>query len=219
MKKPPNTAYFETDGVFAMVREYDPERSKEAPPGARGGKGRRYEVAGREVKNGILYTDDDCATEGGSRGCLLDKKYVSHLGGWQAFAARVWPEMLRMRFDQATTRVVLSDGADWIRQLCAWLPFSVLLILDLFHVKKRINEVAHALFPEDELARHRWRAVQYDRAKGARIDELLAALAESEPKGKAAVELVDALQTYIVNNRADLFNGRWRARTEEMLAA
>ncbi len=217
MKKPPNTAYFETDGVFAMVREYDPERSKEAPPGA-----------------------------------------------------RVWPEMLRMRFDQATTRVVLSDGADWIRQLCAWLPFSVLLILDLFHVKKRINEVAHALFPEDELARHRWRAVQYDRAKGARIDELLAALAESEPKGKAAVELVDALQTYIVNNRdrmdypsyraaglrvgsgaiesanfhvtgnrlklqgmrwselgaadmamlrADLFNGRWRARTEEMLAA
>ena len=270
VKKPPNTAYFETDGVFAMVREYDPERSKEAPPGARGGKGRRYEVVGREVKNGILYTDDDCATDGGTRGCLLDKKYVSHLGSWQAFAARVWPEMLRMRFDQAATRVVLSDGAAWIRQLCAWLPFTVLLILDLFHVKKRINEVAHALFPEDELGRHRWRAVQYDRAEGARVDELLAALAEAEPRGKTAVELVSALETYIANNRdrmdypsyraaglrvgsgaiesanfhvtgnrlklqgmrwselgaadmamlrADLFNGRWRARTEEMLAA
>ena len=268
--KAPETAYFETDGVLVMVREHDEERSTAPPPGARGGKGRRYEVAGREVKNGILYTDDDCAMETPQRGCLLDKTYVSHLGTWQAFATRVWPEMLRMRFDQAETRVVLSDGAEWIRTFCEWLPFKVLLILDLFHVKKCINEVAQALYRDDELGRRRWRAVQYDRAEGARIDELLAALDEAEPKGTNAKELVKDLHTYIGNNRdrmnypaykakglrigsgavesanfhvtgnrlklqgmrwseigaadmavlrTDLFNGRWRKRTEEMLAA
>jgi hypothetical protein len=266
----PKTAYFETDGVFVMVREHDEARSTAPPPGARGGKGRRYEVAGREVKNGILYTDDDCAMETPQRGCLLDKTYISHLGTWQAFATRVWPEMLRMRFDQAETRVVLSDGAEWIRTFCEWLPFKVLLILDLFHVKKRINEVALALYRDDEVGRRRWRAVQDDRTDGARIDELLAALKEAEPKGASAKALVDDLHTYITNNRdrmdypaykaqglrvgsgavesanfhvtgnrlklqgmrwseigaadmavlrTDLFNGRWRQRTEEMLAA
>ena len=73
--------------------------------------------------------------------------YVSHLGDWQTFTRRVWVEMLRMRFDQAATRVVLSDGADWIRSLCTWLPFTVLLILDMFHVKKRVAEAARALHP------------------------------------------------------------------------
>jgi hypothetical protein len=270
VSKAPNVAYFETDGVFVMVREHNEERSTAPPQGARGGKGRRYEVAGREVKNGILYTDDDCAMETPQRGCLLDKTYVSHLGTWQAFATRVWPEMVRMRFDQAATRVVLSDGAEWIRTFCEWLPFKVLLILDLFHVKKRINEVAQALYRDDELGRHRWRAVQYDRAEDARIDELLAALNDAEPKGATAKELVEDLHTYISNNRdrmdypaykakglrigsgavesanfhvtgnrlklqgmrwselgaadmavlrTDLFNGRWRQRTEEMLAA
>ncbi|MBC8424165.1 hypothetical protein H8E07_08590, partial [bacterium] len=89
-----------------------------------------------------MYTGDDVAIEGSERGCLLDKTYVSQLGPWQVFATRVLPELLRQRFDQARLCVVLGDGAEWIRSLCAWLPFAVLQILDLFHVKKRINEGA-----------------------------------------------------------------------------
>jgi len=34
---------------------------------------------------------------------------------------------------------------EWIRQLCAWLPIPVLMILDLFHVKPRLWELAQAL--------------------------------------------------------------------------
>ena len=132
------------------------------------------------------------------------------------------------------------------------------------------RSVALALYRDDEVGRRRWRAVQDDRTDGARIDELLAALKEAEPKGASAKALVDDLHTYITNNRdrmdypaykaqglrvgsgavesanfhvtgnrlklqgmrwseigaadmavlrTDLFNGRWRQRTEEMLAA
>lgn len=268
--KAPDIAYLEVDGVCAMVREEDPDRAVPAEPGSRGGKGRRYDVDGREIKNAIMYTGDDVATEGSERGCLLDKTYVSQLGPWKIFASRVLPELLRQRFDQARLCVVLGDGAEWIRSLCAWLPFAVLQILDLYHVKKRINEVAHALYPDDELGRHRWRAVQYDRAEDGRVDDLQFGLDEVQPKGKKACELVDSLRTYIRNHRdcmdypkyramglrvgsgavesanfhvtgnrlklqgmrwselgaadmallrADLFNGRWRATTQHMLAA
>ena len=74
--KAPDVAYLEVDGVCAMVREEDPDRAVPAEPGSRGGKGRRYDVEGREIKNAIMYTGDDVATEGSERGCLLDKTYV-----------------------------------------------------------------------------------------------------------------------------------------------
>ena len=268
--RPPTTAYLEMDGVFAMTRQLDPDRSRPADPGARGGHGRRYQMLGREVKNAVLYTDADCARESPTRGCLLDKRYVSHLGPWREFARRVWPTLIRLRFDQAERLVVLSDGARWIRDFCAWLPFKVLMILDLFHVKHRIWEVARALHPDDPTAAARWAHEQIDRVERGRADAVVQSLGFLRAAGATARKLVEDLQTYLRNNldrmdypsyramglrvgsgavesanyhvtgsrlklqgmrwsddgagdmavlRADLFNGNWRARTREMLAA
>jgi hypothetical protein len=75
--KAPRVAYLETDGVLPMTRELEPERCVPPEPGARGGQGRRYKLAGREVKNAVLYTEDAQAAESPSRGCLLQKTYVS----------------------------------------------------------------------------------------------------------------------------------------------
>jgi hypothetical protein len=112
----PDVAYVEVDGVFAMTRQLDEERS--APvPNARGGKGRRYNLEGKEVKNAVLYTADACAEESPSRGCLIQKRHVSMLGTWTAFALLLWVAIRRLRFDQAKVLVVLSDGAHWIREL------------------------------------------------------------------------------------------------------
>jgi len=114
------------------VRQFNP---------ARGGKDRRYDMEGREVKNAILYTDAACAAESDKRTCLLDKRYVSHLGNWQDFARRVWPALIRERFDQADRLVVLSDGARWIRDLCAWLPMKTQMILDLVEARHRRGSI------------------------------------------------------------------------------
>lgn len=50
----PDVAYLEVDGVLPMTREEMPDKSKPVP-GVRGGKGRRYKLEGREVKNAVLY--------------------------------------------------------------------------------------------------------------------------------------------------------------------
>ena len=73
-------------------------------------------------------------------------QYVSHLGDWFTFTLLLWVAMLRRRFDQAEQLVIISDGAEWIRSLGNWLPIPTLLILDLFHVKHRIWEVAHSVY-------------------------------------------------------------------------
>ena len=134
-----DVVYLECDGVFPMTREKIEETSVEVN-GARGGKGRKYKTEGREVKNAALYKASDQAQEMPSRGCILERTYVSYLGNYKIFILLVWVMILKLRFDKAKKLVVLSDGCEWIRTMAEWLPLGnrMKLILDLFHAKHRI---------------------------------------------------------------------------------
>jgi hypothetical protein len=276
----PNVAYLEVDGVLPITREeltgkeLTPaerrriQRAKTAK--ARGGKGRRYRIVGREVKNAVLYDGKDCAQESPGRGCILKKTYVSHLGEWATFALLVWTAILRLGFDRTKLLVVLSDGADWVKSLAEWLPLSTFLILDLYHAKRRIWEVAHSLYGEHSVEAKRWAAIQCDRVENGQVGKVIEALKFLKPKRAETCELVEKLAKYFDNNRgrmdyptyrakgfrissgavesanfhvtgarlklqgmrwsvegagqmaalrADLFNGRWEARTKRLLAA
>ncbi len=218
----PEVAYLEIDGVIPITREELSrkemtaterrrlDRAKKAK--ARGGKGRRYRIVGREVKNAVLYDGKDCATESPGRGCILKKTYVSHLGGWLSFAALLWVAMLRLRFDKAKLLVVLSDGADWIRTLAEWLPVPVLLILDLFHVKHRIWEVANAIYGERSQKARDWAYAQCDRVEAGQANKVIEALKFLKPTRPEAKALVERLAGYLDNNRDRMDYPAYRAR-------
>jgi hypothetical protein len=274
-----DVAYIEMDGVIPITRQEVPlselsakdrnqlEEAKRTK--ARGGKARRYTIVGREVKNAVLYTAADCAQESPQRGCLLRKRYVSLLGTWTAFAALLWVELTRLRFERAKLVVILSDGAEWIRSLAAWLPFEPLLILDLYHVKHRVLEVAHLLWGQGTAQAQRWAHEQYARIEADQALMVIDALRFVTPPTQTATEKTNELKTYLRNNldrmhypayrarglrissaavesanfhvtgqrlkcqgmrwdeqgaremaalRADLFNGRWEARTRQIAA-
>ena len=202
-----DVAYLEMDGVLPMTRELLPpgeaglERLHAAEQSkARGGKGRRYNVVGKEVKNAVLYRGSDCAEESPQRGCILNKTYVSYLGSWTAFAALLWVQLARLRFDQVKLLVILSDGAEWIRSIAQWLPFKTLLILDLFHVKHRIVEVAHALYGQTSAKAAAWAHAQYARIEAGQALMVIDALRFVEPPTADAAKMVDELKTYLRNN-------------------
>jgi hypothetical protein len=218
----PEVAYLEIDGVIPITREellddeltdIERQRQKRAKKNkVPGGKGKRYRIVGREVKNAVLYDGKDCADETVGRGCILDKTYVSFLGEWAPFALRLWVAMLRLRFDQAKLVVMLSDGADWIRSLANWLPIPVLLILDLFHVKHRIWEVAHSLYGSHSAKASRWahRHCQYIENGDAR--KVIAALRRLDPQRAESQELVRRLVGYLRNNLGRMDYPEYRAR-------
>ncbi|MCB9583748.1 MAG: UPF0236 family protein [Polyangiaceae bacterium] len=205
----PRRAYVEIDGVIPMTRvEIEPSQLSEIDRArierarankVRGGKGRRFNVVGREVKNAVLYTDDDCVKPDIGRGSLLDKRYVSHLGEWKAFAKSLWVEMRRQRFDDATELILISDGAEWIRSLADWLPISCTLILDLFHVKHRIWEAAHALFGQTSKA-SAWAKRQCARVENGRAKGVIRTLESLTPNGSEAREVVRLLAHYLESN-------------------
>lgn len=222
VKAAPKRVYLEMDGVVPMTRELlgpnelspaDRRRQKAAlRDGARGGRGRRYRLVGREVKNAVLYRAEDCREESAGRSAIGAKKYVSHLGDWRQFAALLWVEMLRQGFDRAEEIVVISDGAAWIRELCTWLPVKVTLILDLFHVKHRIWEVANLLHGEHSADARAWAETQGERIEAGRADAVRQALRFAKPRGYNAREAVRLLIEYLASNEDRMKYPEYRRR-------
>lgn len=199
----PQVAYLEVDGVLPLVREVDEERSKRPDPSekVRGGKGLRYDVNGKEVKNGILYTDDDCVEESPSRGCLLEKQYVSHLGHWKPFALMLWTAMLPLRFDESGTLVLLGDGANWIRKLAQWLPCAVFMILDLYHAKKRLWDVARSIYGDKTTETAIWAKKQCKEIENGNVQTVIDRLCQLKNiVNENTVEKIEKLTTYYSNN-------------------
>jgi hypothetical protein len=218
----PMIAYLEVDGVVPITREEltgkeltpaerrRQQRAKKAK--AHGGKGRRYRIIGREVKNAVLYDGKDCATESPGRGCILRKTYVSYLGDWGTFAGRVWVEMLRQRFDHAKLLVILSDGADWVRSLANWLPQETFLILDLFHVKHRLWEVANSLYGEKTPKARAWAEAQCRRVEEGGAKDVITALRFLRPGRRETRKLVTQLAQFLENNLDRMDYPTYRAR-------
>jgi len=203
-KETPKVAYLEVDGVLPMTREEIPEQSQPVA-GARGGKGLRYKLEGREVKNAVLYRQQDHAQEMPSRGCLLQRQYVSHLGHWAQFALLVWLAMLQCRYDKAELLVVLGDGAGWIASLAQWLPMKgrVLHILDYFHACHRTWEVARLVFGHDS-DQSRTKAKWWcDLIKDGGVDLVIGELKKLNTNNltEAVKTKVEQLTTYFENNK------------------
>jgi hypothetical protein len=191
-------AYLEMDGVIVPVREAE-ERSADSV-GGRGGKGRKYQLRGREVKNAVFYQATACAAESDSRHCLLEKSYVSHLGQWTQFALLVWAQMLKLGFDRARLLVVLSDGAEWIRHLCQGLGLPLLLILDLYHVKRRIWELADSLFGEATEAAREWAQQHCQQVEQGQAEQVIQALVLLKRSQRKARQPIESLELYLRNN-------------------
>ena len=209
--QPSRRVYVEIDGVLPMTREeleedeLTPEQrvakalARQAK--ARGGKGRRYRLVGREVKVAVIYEEEAVAQESESRGCLLRKHYVAHLGDPAEFGRLLWAKLISTGFVHADEIVVISDGAEWIRNLIGQLPLPgrVQLILDLFHAKHRVWEVANALYGEHQPKAAEWAREQLIRLDEGKASAVLECLRFLRSRGKTR-ELIAALATYLENN-------------------
>lgn len=107
---------------------------------------------------------------------------------------------------------MLSDGAEWIRSLCQGRPLPVLLILDLYHVKHKLWELAAALYGEGTAAARAWAHEQGERIEQGQVGSVLAELtarARTHPKAR---EQVARVQTYLPRNQDRMDYPSYRAQ-------
>ena len=92
------------------------------------------------------------------------------------FARRVEREARRRGFDRASRQVVIGDGALWIWNIADMSFPDAVQIVDLFHAKQHLWDVAKAIYGPDTDTAERWAKRRRDELDDGRIGALLAAL-------------------------------------------
>ncbi|HVT56770.1 MAG TPA: ISKra4 family transposase, partial [Thermoanaerobaculia bacterium] len=111
-----------------------------------------------------------------------------------AFAQRVEREARRRGFYRARRRVVLGDGAPWIWNLAAELFPGAIEIVDRFHAKGHLSDVAKAIWgPASDLGSH-WATKRHEELDAGDLDAILAALKVHSPTNDEARKCMGYLQ-------------------------
>jgi hypothetical protein len=110
------------------------------------------------------------------------------------FTQRVWREAQRRRFERAGCRVVLGDGAPWIWNLAQELFPGAIEIVDRFHVKQHLCEVAKALYPTDPRRAHQWTEQQHQKLDAGQLQRIRLALLRHASRSEEARKCADYIQ-------------------------
>jgi hypothetical protein len=117
-------------------------------------------------------------------------RYVGTTEDSQAFGRRLYVEALKCGLEKSKEVVVLADGGAWIwNEAETWLPKNRVEIIDFFHAKEKLWEVANMIYgegrPKAAAWAERWSGVLYQRDGAA----VLPALKRLRPSLRAKEEV------------------------------
>ena len=125
-----------------------------------------------------------------------------------AFAQRVYREAIRRGFDTAAQRVVIGDGAAWIWRLADEQFPGAIEIVDIYHAKQHLCDIAKAVYgPGTDLA-DRWASDRRAELDAGRLCAVVAALrihVATTPEARKCIH-------YVFGNRHRMRYPQFRAR-------
>ena len=125
------------------------------------------------------------------------------------FAQRVDREAQRRGFDQAPRRVVIGDGAAWIWNLADDLFPGAIQIVDLFHAKQHLSDVAKAVYGTGTDLAHQWARERHADLDAGHLRALCQALRAHAPTHHEARHCL----AYVTHHRARMRYPAFRAQS------
>jgi len=122
------------------------------------------------------------------RAHAVNNTYTAHLGGPDRFGRLVWAEASSRQWARALDTLVIGDGAPWIWNLAREHFGTSQQVVDWWHAKEHLYEVAHLACGEGSAKAIRWAKHLEDllfRGEAWRVAELIDGLAERQEGAKA----------------------------------
>jgi hypothetical protein len=165
--------YVEMDGVFARMRRGSVVMEKEEQE-------REGDVY-RDIKVGAVFLGQSGRERSElAPGVFLDTpgpiRYVARRTTADAFAPLLYALATREGIMRAEQVVVLGDGALWIWRLAAEQFPGAVQIVDEYHAREHVWEVARAAFCAEPAQREGWATHVIDLLANGRIEEVIAAI-------------------------------------------
>jgi hypothetical protein len=196
--------YIEMDGTGVPVTKKERE--------GRAGKNEGQPARTREVKLGCVFTQTATDEEGWPVRDPDSTSYVAAIEPAEEFGLRLYTEAWRRGWSRARQKVVLGDGAIWIWNLADLHFPGAIQIVDLYHARQHIWELAAKLFTSDEQARKRWAAICVDRLDAGKIEALVKTLRQLRPDSDKLAQDVDNDADYFERNVERMRYPKFRAQ-------
>jgi hypothetical protein len=140
----------------------------------------------REAKLGCVFTQTTWDQEGYPIRDPDSTTYTGAIETAEEFGKRIYLEAWKRGWSRALKQVVMGDGAEWIWNLAAEHFPGAIQIVDLYHARQHLWEVARKLFPNDEGKQRAWMKVHQkrllDKGKIERLVSALRSIASEDPE-------------------------------------
>ena len=152
----------------------------------------------REAKLGCVFTQTKWDEDGYAMRDPDSTTYTGAIENAEQFGKRLYVEAWKRGWSRAQKKVVLGDGAPWIWNLADQHFPGAIQIVDLFHARQHLWDLARLLFPSDTKRRNVWIGLHQKRwlDKG-KISKLVASLRQ--------IQTADADLAKKLRNEADYF--------------
>ena len=160
--------YILMDGTGVPVRKSETEGRK--------GKHQGQPARTREVKLGCVFTQTGLDEEGYPIRDPGSTTYVGAIETAEQFGKRLYVEAWKRGWSQADKKVVIGDGAEWIWNIADQHFPGAVQIVDLFHARQHLWDIARALHPLDQPAQRRWILRHQPKLDSGQIEKLTAYL-------------------------------------------
>ncbi len=152
----------------------------------------------REVKLGCVFTQTGWDEEGFAIRDPGSTTYTGAIENAEQFGKRLYVEAWKRGWSRAEKKVVIGDGAEWIWNIATDHFPGAVQIVDLFHARQHLWELARLLFPHDTKRRNQWIGLHQKRwlDKG-KIVKLVASL--------RSIQTTDPELAKKIGNDADYF--------------
>jgi hypothetical protein len=145
----------------------------------------------REVKLGCVFTQTTTDPEGRPIRDAASTTYTGAIETAELFGRRLYAEAFERGWDRAKKKVVLGDGAEWIWNLADQHFAGAIQIVDIWHAREHLWDIAARLLPSDDKQRKRWATKLIRTLNRGRVENVVSELRRF-PTGKA--ELRDGLR-------------------------
>jgi hypothetical protein len=155
----------------------------------------------REAKLGCVFTQTTWDEKGFPIRDPDSTTYTGAIETAEEFGKRIYLEAWKRGWSRAAKKVVIGDGAEWIWNLAEQHFPGAVQIVDLYHARQHLWELARKLHPNDEVNQKAWIKIHQRRLldKG-KIEKLVFALRSIVSTNPEVIEKIRTEAEYFNRN-------------------
>lgn len=155
----------------------------------------------REVKLGCVFTQTGWDHKGYAIRDADSTTYTGAIETAEEFGKRIYLEAWNRGWSRAQKKVVMGDGAEWIWNLAEQHFPGAVQIVDLYHARQHLWELARKLHPNDQLAQKAWMKVhQKGLLDKGKTEKLVASLRSIASTNAEVLEKIRTESDYFERN-------------------